>query len=340
MEFVKRNHVECGIDGREYTSISYERERKLRHCEALIKKGIKRELALQVLQMTQATYYRWRKRYYFQGLSGLENEDRRPINLRKSVITPKIEHLVLTARNGNVLWGRNKIASIINRDYQVKVSISTVGRVISSLIKRGKIQPTWWHDGSKRAKPRVFNGHAQRLPSGKKATKPGELIQIDHMDVKAPGVLHAIKHFNAICPVTKWVTGKVFRQATATNGAEFLDHVIKNFRFPIRSIQVDGGCEFMGEFEAACKARDIALYVLPPRSPELNGNVERMNGTIRREFYRMYDGGGSHFDVQKSFDRWCHGYNHRRPHQSLGNKTPFQYYATLPNKEARRSHMS
>lgn len=339
MEFRKRCSSSYGIDAREYTRIACERERKLRNYEELVQKGIKRGLALKVLQMTQATYYRWRKRYDFRGLSGLENEDRRPRKLRESVITKKIEHLVLTVRNGNVLWGRNKIATIINRDYKVNVSISTVGRVISSLIERGKIKPTWWHDGSKHTKPREFKGHAQRLPSGKKATKPGELIQIDHMDVKAPGVLNAIKHFNAICPITKMATGQVFRKATAHNGAQFLDHVLKSFKFPISSIQVDGGGEFMAEFEIACKARNIALYVLPPRSPELNGNVERMNGTVRREFYRMYSGGGSHFDVQKSLDRWLQSYNHRRPHQALANQAPFDYYQALQKREARFSHM-
>ncbi len=340
MEFNKRCSLSYGIDSRDYSAISSERERKLRCYQELIKGGIKREAALRVLQMPQATYYRWRKRYGSRGLSGLENENRRPYNLRQSTIKPKIEHLVLLVRNGNVLWGRNKIATIMNRDYGVKASISTVGRIISQLIKRGKIKPAWWHAGSKHTKPRVFNGHAQRLPSGKKAIQLGELVQIDHMDVRAPGVLHGIKHFNAICPVTKWATGKVFRQATATNGAEFLDHVIKNFRFPIRSIQVDGGGEFMGDFERACKARNIDLYVLPPRSPELNGNVERLNGTTRREFYRIYNGGSSHFDVQKGLDRWFHSYNHWRPHQRLGNQTPFQYYEAAKKKEVLFSHMS
>jgi hypothetical protein len=46
----------------------------------------------------------------------------------------------------------------------------------------------------------------------------------------------------------------------------------------------------MAEFEAACQERAIALFVLPPRSPKLNGHVERTNGTARREFGELYDG--------------------------------------------------
>jgi len=45
---------------------------------------------------------------------------------------------------------------------------------------------------------------------------------------------------------------------------------------PERAMEV-----FMAEFEAACAARKIPLYVLPPRSPKLNGAVERCNGAWR-----------------------------------------------------------
>ncbi len=62
----------------------------------------------------------------------------------------------------------------------------------------------------------------------------------------------------------------------------------------MKAIQVDGGSEFMAvsgldpEIEAACQARGIALYVLP-RSPQMNGAVERCNGAWRSEFYETYD---------------------------------------------------
>ncbi len=37
--------------------------------------------------------------------------------------------------------------------------------------------------------------------------------------------------------------------------------------FPVRAIQVDGGSEFMAQFEAACKESGVHLYVLPRHSP-------------------------------------------------------------------------
>jgi putative transposase len=49
----------------------------------------------------------------------------------------------------------------------------------------------------------------------------------------------------------------------------------------IAFVRVDGGSEFMAEFETACAAKAIPLYILPPRSPKLNGAVERCNGAWR-----------------------------------------------------------
>ena len=49
------------------------------------------------------------------------------------------------------------------------------------------------------------------------------------------------------------------------------------------AIQVDGGSEFQGEFEQACRERGIRLFVLP-HSPKLNDYVERGHRTHQEEF--------------------------------------------------------
>jgi len=48
--------------------------------------------------------------------------------------------------------------------------------------------------------------------------------------------------------------------------------------------RVDGGSEFNSVFEAACEARRLELFVLPPKHPELNGCVERAQSAWRYEF--------------------------------------------------------
>lgn len=53
----------------------------------------------------------------------------------------------------------------------------------------------------------------------------------------------------------------------------------------VRALQLDGGSEFRTAFEQACQARQLQPFVLPPRSPKLNGGVERANRTHTERIY-------------------------------------------------------
>ena len=55
----------------------------------------------------------------------------------------------------------------------------------------------------------------------------------------------------------------------------------------MKAIQVDSGAEFEAIFEEECQRRGIKLFVLPPRSSELNGAVEQAHRTHTEEFYEV-----------------------------------------------------
>ena len=170
-----------------------------------------------------------------------------------------------------------------------------------------------------------------------KAKKPGELIQIDHMKVSPiPGVRMA--HFKATCPITKITHTRVYSRATSICAEDFMKYIQSLFPFSILSIQVDVGSEFREHFEEQCKTLNIPLFVLPPRSPELNGNVERRNGTYRCEFYATYRGVGSLTDVRNELKKYDQFYNTFRPHQALNQKTPVAYWQSI-SEEVEKSHM-
>ena len=114
----------------------------------------------------------------------------------------------------------------------------------------------------------------------------------------------------------------------------FLDKLTAEMPFPVNAIQVDGGSEFMAEFEQACADKKIRLYVLPPKSPKMNGAVERCNGTWRYEFYGVYDLQPSVEAINPILDSFQHLYNHHRPHGALGGLTPAQYLPKLQAKDA------
>ena len=85
---------------------------------------------------------------------------------------------------------------------------------------------------------------------------------------------HTFKEFfRTVCPRTPRHRAKVFPTAAAHTAKAFLDETAE--RLDIRAAQLDGGAESVAEFEAGCESRGVPLLVLPPRSPELNGIVER-----------------------------------------------------------------
>ena len=59
---------------------------------------------------------------------------------------------------------------------------------------------------------------------------------------------------------------------------------------------------------------------------QYNGNVERCNGTTRDEFYSQYRDIFNVHNVRKQLGFFNKKYNTYRPHQSLGNLTPMEYF--------------
>ena len=105
-----------------------------------------------------------------------------------------------------------------------------------------------------------------------------------------------------------------------------MDGVLERMPFPVRAIQVDGGSEFKADFERACQERGIRLFVLPPRSPKLNGCVERAQRTHKEEFYQLVELPETIGELRQKLRAWEVVYNTRRPHQALGQLTPETFY--------------
>ena len=108
---------------------------------------------------------------------------------------------------------------------------------------------------------------------------------LDTLDVRPlPGAV--LKHLAERDTVSRWDVFEVASRATAGRAARFLDVLEARMSFPVHAVQVDGGSEFAGAFEQECRRRRIRLFVLPRRSPKVNGRVERANRTHIEEFSR------------------------------------------------------
>lgn len=278
-----------------------------------------------ITDMSRASFYRRKKAIDSFGLKGLERKSKRPKSFRTSKIPNELVELILKLRLANPTYGKAKIHILLKRDHAVKLSESTVGRVIAKLLKQGKIKLSLSYARVKRR--RKFDAYAKKWRYGMRATMPGELVQIDHMTVTKNNI--CMKHFQAWDPITKVIIADVVCDATSTAAAKFLYKVIEQMPFTIKSIQVDGGSEFMKYFEEACKSMKIELYVLPPSRPQYNGGVERGNRTFREEFYAKNILAESVGEFKYHLSKAVQKYNDYRPHFSLKGKTPFEYTAQI-----------
>lgn len=294
--------------------------------------GLSAAAAAKAVGVARSTLYRWARHP--------EPSSRRPKRLRRPSWSPALVEAIEELRLDNPMWGKRKIAVLARRE-GFAASISTVGRILKTLMSRGVVTPVPMlrrKPGGRRFRLMNKERHARRLPKGLKPSRPGEIVQIDTLFINIrPN--RSIKHFTAYDPVAKWTVGRVASSATAAAASALLDKLVQEAPFPIKGIQVDGGSEFMAEFETACQNKGLNLFVLPPRTPQLNGAVERNQGSWRYEFYESYDLPHRLQELQPYVDAFAHRFNHVRPHDALDLMTPAEYLDSISNEDLQESHM-
>jgi putative transposase len=269
------------------------------------------------------TFYRWKRHYDARHLESLEDGSHVAKHLRQPTASVELIEAVRGIREQYPRWGKDKLSGLLNEQGH-QVSSSMVGRIIRRLKERGALRepiPNYVSAG-KRQRQRPYD--ALRKPKDYRAMNTGDLVEVDTLDVRPlPGV--EFKHFTAHDVVSRWNVLGVYKSATALHAAEFLDVLGQRMPFPVRAIQVDGGSEFQAIFEAECQRRGIKLFVLPPRSPKLNGGVERAHRTHTEEFYEITDSSFEIADLKKELVEWEYIYNTVRPHQALRYLTPAKF---------------
>jgi Integrase core domain len=76
----------------------------------------------------------------------------------------------------------------------------------------------------------------------------------------------------------------------------------------------------------------IRHLLIPPRRPQVNGKVERYQQTLKREWalgqtYRSSD------HRAQALSHWLRYYNERRPHSSLGGRSPVSRVHNVPRQD-------
>lgn len=311
--------------------ISREAQNRIKWFDYYEKHNHNARLTCRYFGISPQTFYRWLKRYNPKHPKTLESRSHRPIKVRQPTYTLEQIEAVRKIREKYPRWGKDKLAILLKRE-NIQISVSMVGRILIYLKRRNILREPVFNRISTRKRMHA-RPYAIRKPKEYQPKLPGDLVQLDTLDVRPlPGVV--LKHFSSYDVIGRWNVLGVFTRATAETASRFLGDMEKRTPHKIKSLQIDGGSEFQSIFELECQKRGIRLFVLPPRSPKLNGAVERANRTHTEEFYEVTESTFELADLRPKLLEWEHICNTIRPNQALNYLTPAQYLEQF-SKEVR-----
>ena len=165
--------------------------------------------------------------------------------------------------------------------------------------------------------------------------------------------------FVAIDRTSKFAFIELHERATTRVSADFLKALIEAVPYKIHTVLTDNGVHFttpgnrcsavaeiklalqQGElfrahaFEFACAKADIDHRLTKPKHPWTNGQVERMNRTIKEATVKRYHY-DSHRQLQRHLTDFINAYNYGRRLKTLKGLTPHEFIAKTWTKEPER----
>ncbi len=311
--------------------LSVKAKQRLKWMDWYFQHGENARLTCRHFGVSPDVFYRWKNRYNKHNLSSLEDDtsNRTPRKQRVPETDPMLVKQIRKLRETYPRWGKKKIWKLIDNE-GFETSVSTVGRTLDRLRQKGQLNEpaivVARLEGRRRRKAHK-RPYSTRKPWGYEVKEPGDLVGVDTVHVyPMPGSRRY--QFTACDCVAKHTARIAASTITARAASKVLDAIEERFPYKVKAIQIDGGSEFKSEFEAQCQKRGILLFVLPVRSPKLNGVVERMQRTSREEIYDLRPMPLTVVEHNELLRGEDYIYNFIRPHDALDLLTPNEYYVT------------
>lgn len=165
--------------------------------------------------------------------------------------------------------------------------------------------------------------------------------------------------FVAVDRTSKFAFARLVERATRSAAGDFLRELIRIVPYKIHTVLTDNGTHFTtpgnicsaaadikvarqrGEifrahsFELACADNDIDHRLTKPNHPWTNGQVERMNRTIKEATVRTYHYNG-HEQLREHLAAFLNAYNFAKRLKTLGGLTAHQFICSRWQKEPSR----
>jgi transposase InsO family protein len=262
--------------------------------------------------ISRQCYYQWYRRYEAQGLDGLRDRSKRPL------VSPRATHVEVVGKiihlRQHYHFGPAKIAMYLKRYHDIDISHSGVWRILKRLGLNCL-------PASQR-----YQRHDRRWKRYEKPL-PGHRVQIDVKFIEPlAGARKRYYQFTAIDDCTHLRVLRVYDRCNQQTAIRFLDYLLERLPFRVEVIQTDNGAEFQSSFHWQVLDRGIGHVYIKPRTPRLNGKVERSHRIDAEEFYQLLE--GVVIDDAKVFNdklrAWEDFYNYHRPHGGLNGQTPYE----------------
>ena len=289
--------------------------------------------------ISRTLYYRWKKRFTQYGIDGLHPRRTATRPGRRVLLDATKERKILALALAWPSWGPRRLSLQLQRD-GVVVSPTTVWRALHRLglgtrMERLLVLEVHSATSAGLLTERTRRTLARRKVRHVQAEKPGELVCIDTFyigNLKGVGKLWQLTACDA---ASSYAMAKVVPANNAAQAATFLRDVVavelEKAGWKLWRVLTDGGSEFKSDFDQACRELNVRHTRTKPRHAWTNGFVERLQGTIlhehwriafRRRYFRR------RFQLQASLNSFLHFYNFERLHQGYRTKgrTPSEIF--------------
>jgi len=260
-------------------------------------------------EVARSSFYCWKKAYAKDGWEGLIRKKPIAKSHPRQIPSEYVEK-ILHLRSVYHL-GSQRIAWYLERYHGFKTSCSSVYRTL----KRNGIGPL---PGKVRSRAIHTRRYAKQVP--------GHHIQVDvkflNLTTGDDRKIHRYQ-YTAIDDATRIRALKIYPRHTQANAIDFVDYVIDKFPFRIHTVRSDRGHEWQAQFHWHVEDKGIRHVYIKPRSPQLNGKVERSHRTDQEEFYQLLTYTDD-VDLNSKLAAWEKFYNLNRPHGAHNGKSPYE----------------
>jgi transposase InsO family protein len=268
--------------------------------------------------------HKWIKRFEERGHAGLEEESRRP----KSAPLATAEELVIAtieAREAHPRWGPRKLHTLLRRRFGENTpSVRTIARILK---RANKVR-----ERRKRAPISVIE-QAPKLV----AEAPNDVWTVDFKGWWRVLDGSRCEPLTVRDACSRFVLALVASSTTAASVRAIFEPLFRRHGVP-KTIQCDNGTPFisvksragLSSLSAWWTTLGIRVVRSRPGCPQDNGGHERMHGDVCAEV--QTDPAETLVEQQRLLDRWRQEFNHVRPHDALGGKTPAEVYKVVERR--------